>query len=108
MRYVFDLDGTLCTITNGHYHRAEPLNQRIEFLNSLYDNGHHITVLTARGMSTYQNNAEKANERWYTLTKEQLDKWGVKYHELFLGKPAGDFYIDDKAVKDVEFFSEVK
>lgn len=108
MRYVFDLDGTLCTNTDGQYHVAESIDQRIKFLNNLYDNGHHITILTARGMSTYQNDSKKANARWYDFTKKQLDAWGIKYHELFLGKPAGDFYIDDKAVKDVDFFSEAK
>lgn len=106
MRYVFDLDGTLCTNTDGRYHDAKPLHSRIRILNSLYDTGNHITVFTARGMSTYQNDSTKANERWYELTKNQLSSWGVKYHELLLGKPAGDFYIDDKAVKDEEFFSK--
>ncbi len=30
---------------------------------------------------------------------------GVNYHELFMGKPAGDLYIDDKGIKDEDFFS---
>ena len=30
----------------------------------------------------------------------QLKKWGVKYHELIMGKPYGDFFIDDKAHND--------
>ena len=108
MRYGFDLDGTLCTITNGNYEKAEPIQDRINFLNSLYESGNDITILTARGMSTYSNDAEKARDRWHSLTKVQLEKWGVKYHSLFLGKPAGDFYIDDKAVSDVDFFSKIK
>lgn len=108
MRYVFDLDGTLCNNTGGKYQQAVPNFKRIERLNNLYDQEHHITILTARGMSTYDNNATLAHEKWYDMTKEQLHSWGVKYHELFLGKPAGDFYIDDKAVKDVEFFSETE
>ena len=37
-------------------------------------------------------------------TKQQLEKWGVKYHKLFLGKPSGDIYIDDKGIKDEDFF----
>lgn len=108
MRYVFDLDGTLCTMTDGKYERALPIASRIKAVNALYDSGHDITVSTARGMSTFSNNSEKAYEMWYELTKNQLQQWGLKYHRLFLGKPAGDFYIDDKAVKDVEFFAESK
>ena len=38
------------------------------------------------------------------MTAEQLNNWGVKYHALFLGKPAGDIYIDDKGIKDEDFF----
>ena len=40
------------------------------------------------------------------LTSNQLDEWGVNYHRLFMGKPAGDLYIDDKAIKDEEFFRD--
>ena len=40
------------------------------------------------------------------VTLEQLKKWNVKYHELHLGKPAGDFYIDDKALKDTDFLND--
>ena len=38
------------------------------------------------------------------LTKMQLDIWGCKYHELILGKPSADYYIDDKAVNSDDFF----
>ena len=31
------------------------------------------------------------------LTLNQLKKWGVNYHEIVFGKPAADYYIDDKA-----------
>ena len=36
-----------------------------------------------------------AHRRFYKLTKKQRD-WGVKHHGLFMGKPSGDIYIDDK------------
>ena len=39
------------------------------------------------------------------MTKKQLDNWGINYHSLFLGKPSGDFYIDDKGIKDEDFFN---
>ena len=39
------------------------------------------------------------------FTKNQIEEWGIKYHELFLGKPSGDIYIDDKGEKDEDFFN---
>ena len=42
---------------------------------------------------------------FYGFTKNQLIEWGVKHHDLFLGKPAADFYIDDKGIKDEDFFN---
>jgi hypothetical protein len=56
-------------------------------------------------MGGYNDNAEKAKEKFYSLTKMQLSIWGCKYHELILGKPSADYYIDDKGVNDNEFFS---
>ena len=45
---------------------------------------------------------------FYNYTVQQLGTWGVKYHSLFLGKPSGDVYVDDKGVKDAEFFDVYK
>ena len=28
-----------------------------------------------------------------------------KYHQLILGKPSGDVYVDDKGIKDGDFFA---
>ena len=101
--YVFDIDGTLCTNTEGDYLKAEPLYDRIKVVNILAKRN-KIVLFTARGMGRHQNDAKKAIEQFYDLTKKQLEDWGVQYHQLFLGKPAGDYYIDDKGIKDAEFF----
>ena len=34
-------------------------------------------------MGRFENNAEKAIEMFYDFTANQLDSWGVKYHQLF-------------------------
>ena len=47
-----------------------------------------IIFLTARGFKTGID--------WKEITTNQLNKWGVKYHNLHFGKPNADFYIDDK------------
>jgi phosphatidate phosphatase PAH1 len=106
--YVIDIDGTICTngdCSSCKYEGSTPIKERIEKVNQLYDEGNIIKYFTARGMGRYKDDAEKAKEKFYNLTKMQLDIWGCKYHELILGKPSGDVYIDDKGVKDYDFFN---
>ena len=105
MKYVFDIDGTICTNSSPDYSQAKPYKSRIVEVNRLFKEGHTIIFHTARGMGRYVNDAGLANFAFYELTKQQLEVWGVKYHHLFLGKPSGDFYVDDKGIKDEEFFS---
>lgn len=105
MTYVFDIDGTICTTTNGDYTQAKPIVERIQIVNNLHESGHTIIFLTARGMGRHNNNFLYAQRDFYDLTAQQLKDWGVKHHQLFLGKPAGDYYIDDKGVNDEDFFN---
>lgn len=103
--YVFDIDGTICTNSGPHYENSSPFRDRIEKINKLYKDGNTIFFLTARGMGRHDNNQNKAIEELYEFTKKQLTSWGVKYHQLFLGKPQGDIYIDDKGINDEDFFT---
>lgn len=104
MIYVFDLDGTLCDNVGANYELAQPILDRIEIVNKLFDSGHIITIYTARGMNSCKNNPIKAYEKYFSLTQQQLNDWNVKYHNLFLGKPCGDVYVDDKGVSDADYF----
>ena len=106
MTYVFDIDGTICTNTDGNYKEAQPFLDRINKINDLYDDGNTIIFLTARGMGRTNNSTALAYNLFYEFTKKQLQTWGAKHHNLFLGKPSGDIYIDDKGAKDVEFFTD--
>ena len=106
MTYVFDIDGTICTkAIDFDYEASEPIKERIDIINILYDTGNTIIMQTARGMGRHNNNPQKAIQEFYAMTTEQLKEWGVKYHMLFLGKPAGDVYIDDKGINDEDFFT---
>ena len=96
MRLVFDIDGTICNNTNGKYPEAKPYREMIDLINRMYDNGHYIIFHTARGMGLHNGVPNKAATTWYSVTQNQLDHWGVKYHELHLGKILGDVYVDDK------------
>jgi|TARA_R100000234_G_scaffold309_3_gene249 histidinol phosphatase-like enzyme len=107
--YVFDIDGTICSkrceLKGDDYADSQPYEERIEKINSLYDQGHEIIYMTARGMGRHKNNPQAAIEDFYTFTQKQLNNWGCKYHRLFLGKPSADMYVDDKGIKDEDFFT---
>ena len=65
MVYCFDLDGTLCSITEpSSYQKAEPNWDRIGKVNSLYDKGNIIIIDTARGSETGID--------WYEITQNQF------------------------------------
>ena len=104
--YVFDIDGTICTSSNSEYENATPIQSRIKVVNDLYEEGHSIIFQSARGMGRSENSQAYARAAFYEFTRNQLEEWGVKYHSLFLGKPSGDYYIDDKGVRDEDFFTD--
>ena len=107
MKYVIDIDGTICDKPeNSDYDSSYPKRDRIAKINKLYDEGHQIIYLTARGMGRYGDNVNLAKARFFELTQLQLNEWGCKYHQLVLGKPSGDYYIDDKGMNDNEFFGD--
>jgi hypothetical protein len=100
MIYCFDLDGTLCETIDGDYEKSKPFIERIKFVNKLYNNGDYIIIETARG--------SVSGIDWFHLTKKQLEEWGVKYSSLRTGvKIYADFYIDDKAISDFDFFTDL-
>lgn len=96
--YCFDIDGTICTNTDGDYEQAIPFKEVIEKINRLYDMGHKIIFYTGRGSTTGID--------WFDLTRKQLKDWQVKYHELIMGKPYADLYIDDKAINTSEWLAK--
>ncbi len=97
MKYCFDLDETLCaTPTSRKYADAVPYYPVIDRVNQLHNEGHHITIYTARGGTSKINHNE--------LTTSQLKRWGVKYDRLIdTGKPDWDIFIDDKAINSIEW-----
>ena len=105
LTYVFDIDNTVCRTVGSDYEKSEHIQSRISKVNDLYNQGHTIIFQTARGMGRSGNSPAYANEAFYEFTRQQLNNWGVKFHALFFGKPAGDIYVDDKGMSDERFFS---
>ena len=94
--YFIDIDGTICTNTNGKYQEAIPIKENINKINKLYDDGNEIVYWTARGTVTGID--------WENVTKKQFNDWQVKYHKILFNKPFYDIFIDDKAFNAVEWF----
>jgi hypothetical protein len=94
-----DIDETICHLPKDRdYSKATPLQDRIDRINSLYNNGHTIVYWTARGSGSGIN--------WKYITEQQFKNWGVLYHELRFGKPEYDLFIDDKNINSDQFFNQ--
>jgi len=102
---AFDLDDVICWRPSGYedlgpckYDYCKPIQESIELINSLYDEGYNIVIYTARGMSQYNGNVAEIYSNLYNRTIEQLNSWGVKYYSLVMGKIHYDVLIDDKVL----------
>jgi hypothetical protein len=93
----FDLDNVICRTTENNYEFSKPIKKSINLINRLYKKGYLIKIFTARGMGKYKDNYSLAVKNYQYLTKKQLRKWKVNHHKLIFGKPAYDYFIDDKA-----------
>jgi hypothetical protein len=89
MKYMVDIDNTICQTEDSNYLKSKPIRSRIQKINQLYDLGHEIVYWTARGMNSGKD--------WTEVTKKQLEEWGCKFNELKMNKPSYDVWIDDKA-----------
>lgn len=94
MNIYIDIDDTICDKNGMDYSLAIPKYENIDKVNRLFDDGNNTIIMwTARGTMTGIN--------WFETTHNQLIKWGVKFHELRMGKPAYDLLIDDKALNSL-------
>lgn len=89
--FVVDIDGVLATLVpNNDYALCQPIQENILIINRLYAAGHKIVLFTARGSATGID--------WLDITRNQMAEWDVHHHELRFGKPAADYYIDDRFI----------
>jgi CMP-N,N'-diacetyllegionaminic acid synthase len=89
LTFAFDLDGVIATLVpDGDYKAAGPYAPAVALVNRLHAAGNRIVIYTARGSLTGVD--------WTRVTADQLRRWGVRHHELRFGKPAADYYVDDR------------
>lgn len=55
------------------YANVPPDYHAIDAINTIYDRGYHVTIATSRAT------------KMLTVTRDWLNEWGVKYHELLVG-----------------------
>jgi len=93
------IDETICRTRDSRDNSlSEPIMERIQKINKLYDAGNTIIYWTARGTGS---GIDCSN-----LTYKQLYLWGCKFHEIKLGKPVYDLFIDDKNINSADFFDD--
>tara|TARA_R100000664_G_C2669904_1_gene82385 strand:+ start:293 stop:586 length:294 start_codon:yes stop_codon:yes gene_type:complete len=96
MIVYIDIDETIAnTPDDRNYSMSTPIKENIAKANKFYDEGHTVVYWTARGSGTGID--------WYDITKDQLIQWGAKHHDLKLGKPMYDLFIDDKAINSEDW-----
>lgn len=97
MQIIIDMDGTICS-EERTYSRclAKPKTNAVETINEMYDAGHTIIIYSARTWVEYE------------MTVDWLSKNGVKYHQLMMGKPIGDVWIDDRALQFKDNWEEIR
>lgn len=91
-----DIDETILMTQNMDYENSQPMYDRIEKINKLYDEGNTIIYWTARGTGSGKD--------WSDVTEKQFERFKVKYHDLKFGKPIYDLFVDDKNINSEDFF----
>jgi uncharacterized HAD superfamily protein len=88
MQLIIDIDGTICS-EERQFSRpmAMPKDNAIEAIAKLKSQGHTIILYSSRTWAEYE------------MTVDWLKRHGVEYDQLILGKPVGDYWIDDRAIE---------
>jgi len=95
--YLIDIDGTVTEdVPNEQPERmsiVEPFEGSVEMINNWYEEGHVITFFTSR------------TDEHELVTKQWLEKWNFKYHNIIFNKPRGGNYhwIDNHIVRATRY-----
>lgn len=103
---VIDLDGTVTLDSDADYLQKPVNHEVVEACKAYKEKGFNIVVCTSRNMRTYEGNVGKINVHTLPSIIAWLDKHGVPYDEIHVGKPwcgYEGFYVDDKAIRPSEF-----
>ena len=106
---VMDIDNTFCEKRGTkEYKDLIPYAEVVEQMKVYREMGYKIVLQTARQMNTHQGNVGLINKITVPVLIEWLEKWGIPYDELHVGKPwcgHTGFYVDDRAIRPSEFMT---
>ena len=88
--------------------RCCPLPRSLPELREYREGGFYVILTTSRNMNTYNANLGLITANTAKQLMNWLDRHGIPYDELHVGKPwpgRGSFYVDDKAVRPAEFLN---
>ncbi|WP_407331655.1 capsular biosynthesis protein [Enterovibrio sp. 27052020O] len=105
-KLILDLDGTITLGDTSDYNKVSPNLDVIDKIKHYKSMGFEIVIQTARNMRTYEGNVGKINIHTLPTITTWLDKHGVPYDEILVGKPwcgHDGFYVDDRAIRPSEF-----
>lgn len=107
MRFVIDLDDTICVTKNRDYNNSTEIAgvaNKIRRIKELMPSA-EIIIHTARGMASCKGDAKAAELKNRGIIERWLGSRRIPYDEIIFGKPLGDVYIDDKAMTAMDFSS---
>lgn len=110
MKFIFDLDGTICPIRkeNESYEELIPFKEMVEKIRFLKDNGHSIVIFTSRNMKTYNEDISLIKKNTLPKVISWLKKHDIPYDEVIVGKPWPGHegcYIDDRTLRPNEILN---
>lgn len=110
MKFIFDLDGTICPIRkeNESYEDLVPFKEMVDKINYLKDNGHTVVIFTSRNMKTYHEDISLIKKNTLPKVISWLEKNNIPYDEVIVGKPwpgHDGCYIDDRTLRPKEILN---
>ena len=72
----------------------QPYPEVVEFIRAKFNEGWRITFFSAR--------------HWNCLEyfEQYMSRWDIPYHQIILGKPTYDYFVDDKAFNSLQQLKE--
>lgn len=105
MKFIFDLDDTICRTKNRDYANSEVITGVVDNIRRLKQTipNARIVIHTARGMASCEGDSVKAEKKNRNIIENWLKQHDVPYDAIIFGKPLGDVYVDDKAMSARSF-----
>ena len=88
MRLIIDLDGTICSEEKTYSRTlAKPKLKAVSSLKALKKKKYTLIIYSARSWNEYE------------MTINWLNGHEIPYDQVMLGKPIGDYWIDDRSLR---------